>query len=94
MREIEIEVFFSDKNGAQARDKIVELVDSGSTENEILTWASDLATEWFYNIAQEEATTYWNELGGGTDYEFENFFDKYLETCNLEWTFKKRYCEI
>ena len=86
---VEITVFFYDKKGQQVKDSLTVPTNGDETEEKILTWASDLATEWFYNIAYEAATVIWNESGGGTDYEFESFYEKFVEDCNLEWEFKR-----
>lgn len=91
MKTIEIEVSFISKEGQQAKDSLSLTINDDDTHDKIMTWAFDLATEWFYDITNDAAMTLWNEKGGGTDYEFESFYEKYIETCNFQWNFKKNY---
>lgn len=91
MRTIEITVSFIDKKGIQTKDNLVMTVNDEDSEDKVMTWASDLAIEWFYNVAYETAKIIWDENGGGTDYEFEIFYEKYIETCDFQWNFKKNY---
>lgn len=93
MRTIEITAIFYDKKGATVKDTLSTVVDDNASESEVMTWATDLATEWFYSIAEDECAILWSELGGGTDYEYEQFFENYIQSCNLDWTYKKRYAK-
>ena len=94
MRTIEISVKFCDFYGLAAEDNLSTSIEDDASESDVMTWATDLATEWFYNVAYDNCTTLWNENGGGTDNEFEVFFDNYIEKCSLDWSFKKRFNEV
>lgn len=52
--------------------------------------AEDKATEWYYEVAEEQFSTLWNEQGGGTDFEYETNFDTYLSNSFVDWKFKEK----
>lgn len=91
MREIEICVSFSDCYGTKESDTITMCAEESWSESQLITWASDLATDWFYSVAEEECSIIWRERGGGTDLEYECFLDRYLYSCDFNWSFKKKW---
>lgn len=56
-------------------------------ESEFTVLAEDEATSWFYDVANEDFSIYWRERGG-TDAEYDMYFENYLDLSRVEWEVK------
>ena len=88
MKRIEISVCFEDEYGSKEKDFLSFDTDK-MTDSAAMTYANDLANEWFYSIADDFCKEIWRERGGGSDFEYEFFFEKYIDKCSLNWQYRK-----
>lgn len=87
--EIEISTHFKDQFGNEKDDELFLPIENDKPETDVMTEVNDLVNEWFYSVADDFCLTIWKEEGGGTDYEYEYFFENYLKNCSLNWNYKK-----
>ena len=89
MKRIEISARFKDSYGNESEDNFSLDFEDDFTDSAAMTYANDLVSEWFYDVADDYCMIIWKEMGGGYDTEYDFFFEDYINNCSLDWNYKK-----